>query len=80
MGEYPGAHSNPEIATPQSLLKETIDASNGELATVFAQGIRQIISAIDNKDLEVSIDDTTIAKSASRGNRSWQLQTGNSLF
>ena len=80
MGEYPGAHSNPEIAAPQSLLKETIDASNGELATVFAQGIRQIISAIDNKDLEVNIDDTTIAKSASRGNRSWQLQTGNSLF
>ena len=80
LGEYPGARSNPEIATPQSLLKETIDASNGELATVFAQGIRQIISAIDNKDLEVNISDTTIAKSAARGNRQWQLQTGGSLF
>lgn len=34
MGEYPGAKSNPEIAAPQSILRETIDASNGALADV----------------------------------------------
>ena len=80
VGEYPGARSNPEIVTPQSLLKETIDASNGELASVFAQVGQQIIAAINNKDLDVQIGDTTIAKSAARGNRQYQLATGQSLF
>ena len=80
LGEYPGARSNPEIAAPSSMLRDIVDNSNGELASVFAQVGRQIIAAIDQKDLEVSIGDTTIAKAAARGNRSWQLQTGNSLF
>jgi len=80
MGEYPGASSNPEIVAPQSILKETIDASNGELASVFVQVGRQLIDAINNKDLEVNLDDKTIAKSASRGNRAYQLATGQSLF
>ena len=80
LGEYPGARSNPEIVAPQSILKETIDASNGELASVFAQIGQQIIQAIDRKDLDVQISDTTIAKSAARGNRNWQLATGQSLF
>lgn len=80
MGEYAGAAHNPEIVAPQNILKETIDASNGELASVFAQGIRQLLQAIEQKDLEVSIGDTTIAKSAARGNRQYQLATGVSLF
>ena len=80
LGEYPGAHSNPEIAAPQSMLKETMDASNSELASVFVQVGRQIIEAIAQKDLEVQIGDTTIAKAAQRGNRQYQLATGQSLF
>ena len=80
LGEYPGANSNPEIAAPQSILKETMDASNSELAGVFVQVGRQIIEAIAQKDLEVQIGDTTIAKSAARGNRQYQLATGQSLF
>ena len=80
VGEYSGAHSNPEIITPESLLKETIDASNSELAGVFAQVGQQIIAAINNKDLDVQIGDTIIAKSAARGNRQYQLATGQSLF
>ena len=80
VGEYAGARSNPEIVAPQSILKETIDASNGELASVFAQIGMQIVQAIDRKELDVQIGDTTIAKSAARGNRQYQLATGQSLF
>ena len=80
IGEYSGASSNPEIVAPQSILKETIDASNGELASVFAQIGMQIVQAIERKELDVQIGDTAIAKSAARGNRSYQLATGQSLF
>ena len=80
IGEYSGASHNPEIVAPQSVMRETIDAANAELASVYAQIGRQIIQAIEQKELEVSIGDTTIAKSAARGNRQYQLATGVSLF
>ena len=80
MAEYSGASVNPEIVTPQNILRETIDASNGELANVFVQVGRQIVTAIENQDLSVNIDDQAVAKSAARGNSSYKRMTGLSLF
>jgi len=80
MGEYPGAGNNPEIVTPQNLLKEIISAGNTELANVYIQVGRQIISAIEGVDLEVNIGDDTIAKSAARGNKAYYLRTGQQLI
>lgn len=34
LGEYAGANSNPEIATPQSLLEEIINRGNDDLIDV----------------------------------------------
>lgn len=80
MGEYPGANSNPEIVTPENKLTEIFENSNGDIVNVLVQGFRQIIQAIDEKDTTVKISDTTIAKSAARGNNQYRLQTGQSLF
>lgn len=80
MGEYPGARSNPEIVTPERRLTQIFENSNDDIVGVLVQGFRQIISAIDDKDLSVSLGDTQIAKSAARGNNQYRLQTGTSLF
>lgn len=80
MAEYSGARNNPEIVTPKNILEETINTSNGELASVFAQVGRQIVAAIENQDLTVNIDDTSIAKSAARGNNAYKRMTGTALI
>ena len=80
MGEYPGARSNPEIATPQSLMYETIQKANGEMVAAQATIGRQIIAAIENKDLTVKIGDESIARSAQRGNTAYKNRTGKALI
>lgn len=80
MGEYAGARSNPEIATPQSLMYETIQRANGDLVSAFASMTRQVIAAIESKDLTVSIGDEQIARSAQRGNSAYKSRTGKALL
>ena len=80
MGEYAGARQNPEIATPQSLMYETIQRANGDLVSAFATMTRQVIAAIENKDLEVNIGDEQIARSAQRGNTAYYNRTGKALL
>ena len=80
MGEYAGARQNPEIATPQSLMYETIQRANGDLVNAFATMTRQVIAAIENKDLSVSIGDEQVARSAQRGNTAYYNRTGRALL
>ena len=80
MGEYQNAGRNPEIVTPQNLLQDMLDTNNGKLVGAFAQMTSQIISAINNVDMEVKIGDDTIARSAARGNNSYKSMTGRSLI
>ena len=80
LGEYAGARSNPEIATPQSLMYETIQRANGDLISAFATMTRQVIMAIEDKDLAVRIGDEQIARSAQRGNTSYKNRTGKALL
>ena len=80
MGEYAGAYQNPEIVTPQNILKETIDASNGNLVSAFYQMCQQVIQAIDGIDMSVSICDDVIAQSTKRGNDAYKKRTGYALI
>lgn len=80
LGEYAGARQNPEIATPQSLMYETIQKANGDLVGAFASMTQQVIAAIEGKDLSVSIGDETIARSAQRGNAAYRNRTGKALI
>lgn len=80
MGEYAGAYHNPEIVAPQNILRETIDASNGNLVSAFYQMCQQVIQAIDGVDMSVSIGDDVIAQSAKRGNDAYRKRTGYALI
>lgn len=80
MGEYAGAYQNPEIVTPQNILRETIDASNGNLVSAFYQMCQQVIQAIDGVDMSVSIGDDVIAQSTKRGNDAYKKRTGHALI
>lgn len=80
MGEYAGAYQNPEIVTPQNILRETIDASNGNLVSAFYQMCQQVIQAIDGVDMSVSIGDDVIAQSTKRGNDAYKKRTGYALI
>lgn len=80
LGEYSNANNNPEIATPQNLLQDMFDSNNAQLVSSFAQMTQQIISAIEGVDMEVSIGDETIARSAARGNNTYKSMTGRSLI
>lgn len=76
MAEYPGASYNPEIVTPQNIMRETIADANSLLADVIAQATQQVVQAINEQNLTVSIGDDIIANSASRGNQSYYNRTG----
>ena len=80
VGEYAGADNNPEIVTPQHILKETIDASNGEVVSALYQMAQLVIAAINDVDMNVSIGDDVIAQSAKRGNDNYRNRTGKPLF
>ena len=80
LGEYAGANSNPEIATPQSLLEEIINKGNDDLIDVWLQTTRQILEAIEGVDFNVSIGDDQIANAANRGNNAYKRRTGKPLF
>ena len=78
-GEYSNAGRDPEIATPQSLMRDTMEQANGELASVIAQAASQVVTAINQQDLEVKIGDDVIAAAANRGNNKYYQRTGGTL-
>ena len=80
LAEYPGAYNNPEIVTPQNILRDTVVSANNELVSAFAQFTRQIIQSIEGVDMNISIGDDVIASSASRGDKAYKKRTGKSLF
>ena len=61
-GEYPGAKSNPEIVTPQSLMYDTFrDAQNNDdVVNAIMAGVQQIVRAIEENggDIYVEADGT----------------------
>lgn len=80
MGEYAGAYNNPEIVTPQSLLQSTIESSNKGIVDALIQQTKQLLIALEDVNMEISIGDETIAQSAKRGNQSYYKRTGKPLF
>ena len=80
VGEYAGASQNPEIITPQNILRETIDASNSNVVSALYQMCQEVIKAIDDVDMSVSIGDDVIAQSTKRGNDAYKKRTGYALI
>ena len=65
VGEHQ-ARSNPEIITPQSIMKETVENANESVVNaVFAIG-NQIVKAIEDKDTNVYMDTTKVTRKITR--------------
>ncbi|WP_085833498.1 phage tail protein [Clostridium merdae] len=65
MGEYPGAKSNPEIATPQSLMQETFLETMVPLLNelvAFREDVLQLLREIISKDPSITLDGTTLSR------------------
>lgn len=62
IGEYPGAQSDPEIVSPQHILRETFrqelngGVSNEDVISVIFAAAQQIVRAINDKDTSVMMD------------------------
>lgn len=80
MGEYPGAHNNPEIVTPENLMRQIVMEGNDDLADTFIAVGRQIVAAIQDNNLEIKIGDDVISAAAARGARDFKKRTGRSQF
>lgn len=80
LGEYSNARNNPEIAAPESTLRDIMTEGNGDLIATFIQVGRQLMATIEDKNLSVTIGDDVIAASAARGNRSYFNRTGTNLI
>lgn len=74
------SRNNPEIITPQALLDQRLQANNSALISAFSQMTGQIIQAIGNVDMNVSIGDEVIGRSCSRASDSYYKLTGRSLI
>lgn len=80
MGEYAGAHNNPEIVTPENLMRQIVMEGNDDLADTFIAVGRQIVAAIQDNNLEIKIGDDVISAAAARGDRDFKKRTGRSQF
>ena len=80
MGEYAGASNNPEIVAPQSILRETIENSNNNVVNALIQQTKQLLVALEDMNMSVSIGDDVIAQAAQRGNQAYQRRTGRPLI
>lgn len=79
MGEYTGASNNPEIVTPQSLMRETMEDANASLINaIFAIG-NQISKSVDDKNMDVYMDITKVTRRITKEQTAQKKQMGTSL-
>lgn len=62
VGEYPGAKSNPEIVSPQNIMRETMEDANSEVVNaIYAIG-NQLTKTIEEKDTDVYMDGDKVTR------------------
>lgn len=80
VGEYSSARYNPEIVTPENVLQANLDANNVNLISAFSQLTKQVIQAIGDVNMNVSISDTVVAQASAKGADQYYKLTGKPLF
>ena len=80
MGEYAGAKTNPEIVTPQSILRETISSSNDELINALLNATARIIKAINNSNVTLEGDAKGMFKIIKKEADNYTYRTGKPAF
>ena len=80
MGEYAGAKTNPEIVTPQSILRETISSSNDELINALLGATGRIIKAINDSNVTLEGDAKGMFKVIKKEADNYTYRTGKPAF
>ena len=80
MGEYAGAKTNPEIVTPQSILRETISNSNDELINALLGATGRIIKAINDSNVTLEGDAKGMFKIIKKEADNYTYRTGKPAF
>ena len=80
MGEYAGAKTNPEIVTPQSILRETISSSNDELINALLNATARIIKAINDSNVTLEGDAKGMFKIIKKEADNYTYRTGKPAF
>ena len=79
MGEYAGASNNPEIVTPQSLMRETMEDANASIINaIFAIG-NQISKSVDDKNMDIYMDTAKVTRRITKEQTAQKKQMGTSL-
>lgn len=79
VGEYQGARTNPEIVTPQNIMRETVSEANMEVVNaIYAIG-NQITKAVDDKDMDVYMDADKVTRQVTKRQDMIKRQQGTSL-
>ena len=79
VGEYAGAKSNPEIVSPQNIMRETVSEANTEVVNaIYAIG-NQITKAVDDKDMDVYMDADKVTRQVTKRQDTIKRQQGTSL-
>ena len=80
LAEYAGAHNNPEIVTPENLMRQIFKEINDDLADTMISIGRQIIAAINDNQVDIRIGDDVISAAAARGAKDYKKRTGMNQF
>ena len=80
MGEYAGASNNPEIVTPQSILKETINASNENIVETLMNCTYRLIKAMEDNNSTIEVDSEGLFNIVKKQANRYTYVTGKSAF
>ena len=79
LAEYAGAHNNPEIVTPENLMRQVFTESTDDLVVLLDRNNR-LLEEILAKDNSITIGDDVISASAARGAKDYKKRTGMNQF
>lgn len=80
VGEYQNARSDPEVIAPQSTIKESVVAANGELVGALYQMATMIVQAIEDNATEVQQDPDAMFKVIRKKATNYKRNTGSPAF
>ena len=75
-GEYPGASSNPEIVTPQNIMRDTVAEANTDMVIAIVSAIQALQQTIEDKDMNAYITEDEVGRSAAAYGRKQKRRTG----
>lgn len=79
MAEYSGAKTNPEIVSPQSLMKETMEDANNNVVNALYGVCNRIIKTIEEKNTDIYMDGDRLTRTITKKQEVYNRNRGTAL-